>query len=435
MYSSTDLLSFNIPSLLFVIAFTLGMIVYVVKGKENKQKYFLILVYFFLFIYCGIGGCLEEADKGYLPYYVIYMIVLTVVLKFFNGKYTFSTERSLRLSSYIEGHYNIFWILYIFLGLLQLVIPENRLHYLFSPPKADLSLHDFTDSGTETVMQQLVYLFRAVLVPFFYWSLYSMRKETGKIAIIMVFDLYVNFCANQYLARNNMLVALFIIFMPYYQKLSKMGKFFFFIVAALLIPTLMYFFYAYSLLRVGGDWSDVAFLDMSYANQVLIKQEISYPLLFDNYFDGPSGLLGQYFIWMILLPLPGFLKFGAGTMPLNRLFSTVVTGFMPGDRGFWVVLPGLVGESIFAFGPFLFVFHAAILGFILKYVMNTLSQVKSFDYLYYYFAIEFSFILGRAGTVAVYPHVAKSFVIFLLLLLLIKPQKTIDSVKSNIKTT
>lgn len=420
---------------MFIIAFTIGLMVYIVKGKEKNQKYFLILVYFFLFVYCGIGGCLEEADTRYLPYYIIYMTVLTIVLKFYNGKYSFTTERSLRLSSYIEGHYNIFWILYLFLGLLQLVIPENRLHYLFSPPKADLTLHDFTDSGMETVMQQLIYLFRAVLVPFFYWSLYSMRKKTGKIALIMAFDLYVDFCANQYLARNSMLVALFIIFMPYYQNLTKKGRVVLFSVAALLVPLLLYFFYAYSLLRVGGEISDLAFLDMSYANQVLIKQEISYPLLFENYFDGPSGLLGQYFIWMLLLPLPGFLKFGAGTMPLNRLFSTAVTGFMPGDRGFWVVLPGLVGESIFAFGPFLFVFHAVILGIIMKYVMNTLSQVKSFEYLYYYFAIEFSFILGRAGTMAVYPHVAKSFVIFLLLLLLIKPQKTIDTVNSNIKTT
>ena len=81
------------------------------------------------------------------------------------------------------------------------------------------------------------------------------------------------------------------------------------------------------------------------------------------------------------------------------------------DSSFFILLPGVVGESIYVFGPFLFFLHAVLLGVFIKFVITTFTSNDIFTYLYMYFIVSCSFMLARAGTISVYPIMVKCFLI------------------------
>lgn len=423
------ILDFDYYSLWGVVGITSLLALFVIRSMDKKQKIFFLLVYFFLLIYSGLGGALKSANKEYLFFFFSYISVLSLVLKKYDGKIVYNREELVSLTSFLDLHYINIIIVFILLDLSTLIYPENKLFLLISPPTADNLNHDFTDSGSGGIIEQIIYLLRTTLIPFFYWALYKLRNRKELLIGVLIIDMYIQFCANHYLARNQMLTAALLVFIPYFQSVSSKKKVAFIILTIVAIPFLSYFFYVYSFIRKGHGAIAYSGIDTNMAMQLLLGQEIGYPLYYDYFFEAPYNMIGQYFVWMLLLPLPGFLKFGYGLNKVNYSFSTAVTGLTPTDKGFGVLLPGLVGESIFMFGSYLFLLHALILGLIMKIVCNTLKQTESFTYIYYYFAVEFSFILGRAGTAAVYPRVAKSFFVFLVILYFIKSNKRATFVK------
>jgi hypothetical protein len=137
-------------------------------------------------------------------------------------------------------------------------------------------------------------------------------------------------------------------------------------------------------------------------------------------------------LWLILLPLPGFLKFGYGSYFLNREFSVQILGVEPSDTTFFVVLPGVVGESIYVFGPFFFWVHAVILGLFIKFVIKTFTSSDVFTYLFFFCIVRFSFMLARAGTISVYPMMLKSFLILVIVCSLICKNKQNNVISKSV---
>ena len=50
------------------------------------MKVWYALVAFFIFIYSGVGGAIEEVKSEYVFYYAIYIVTLSLTLYFFNKK-------------------------------------------------------------------------------------------------------------------------------------------------------------------------------------------------------------------------------------------------------------------------------------------------------------------------------------------------------------
>ena len=183
------------------------------------------------------------------------------------------------------------------------------------------------------------------------------------------------------------------------------------IIIASVTPLLLFAFYAYSVIRLGRTLDAISITD---AIQVLFGQEIGYPMLYDDYIKKSGGYISDYLTWLILLPFPGFMKFGMGDFFLNREFSMCLLGVDASDSTFFILLPGLVGEAIFVFGPVLFFLHAIILGYVIKFVTKTFTSNRCFDYVYYLCIVQFSFMLARAGSISVYPSMFKSFLILVI---------------------
>lgn len=409
------MLDFNIPYLLLVIAVSAIPLFFIFRTKDFQSRFFFSVIVFFVFFYCGFGAALNNANYEYINYYVIYFLVLWLTIKLVKIKvrpFNINKEHNLEENIKRVGVFVISF--YTLLNLSNLFFPEFLLNRLFNPPSPDLrSQMDIifnTQTVTRSPMESVIYYLFQLVLPFYFWALYLFKDNIIKLFFIVIFNDYIEYCAHAYLARSIIFVSMLIIGIAYYSSLSEKARKKFIIGVIISIPLIGYAFFQYSLLRAGDTASRMS---MSEANQALIYQEISYPLQYDDYKNFFNiGYFQNYIEWILALPLPGFMK--SVTQNFNQLFSVELLGVSQLDKNFYVLLPGLVGESLFICGKYFFIFHAMFLGFILKVSYLFLRKSKTFIFLFYYCAFYFSFDLCRGGTVSIYPFVFKHLVIFAL---------------------
>lgn len=414
-------------SLLFIITFaTIICCKIATKGESRNFTLFALMMYTFIFIYSGIGGSLKEANSLYSIYYCIYLMVLTVVLKKSKRGLKYTSNDSLSFDSFIDKHAIKFILIYVLLNFFSLIYPDIKLSNLLSPPQPDLSSYNFEEEGSKAGMDgisSLIYYIKSIFLPFFYWGLYKYNRNPKIVIGTLLFNLYVGYCASGYMSRSSMLFVLILSFMSIYRLLSPSKRRKLIISCVIAAPFLLYAFYQFSVMRLSSSTENIS---ISQAVTVLFRQEIGYPLHFNDYFYKSDTYVSDFLGWLILLPLPGFLKFGHGMFALNKTFSMLILGLEPSDQYFYVVLPGIVGEAIFVFGPFLFFVHAIILGMVIRYVMNTCDKCNSLIFVFYYYMVQFSFGMSRAGTISIYPSVFKYFVIIVFVLYMVKRKKKLQ---------
>lgn len=398
-----------------------------IKGESSNIRFHLVLMFLFIFIYSGVGGALVSANQEYTFYYVVYLFIFSITFASSKKMYfKYSEVNSLRFNAFIEKYANKFIIIHLLLLFFQLIYPEIKLHNLISPPQPDLSGYDFTEEGSLEgldAISKLRYYISNMVVPFFYWSLYKYNKRPWIIALILLVSLYLTFCSSGYVSRSAMLFNLILIFMSVYRLLSRENRKRLLIGVSISSPIILFAFYQYSVMRLSATTENVS---IGQAVELLFSQEIGYPLHFDGYINLTKRYAYDFIEWLVLLPLPGFMKFGQGNFALNREFSIGVLGLDPSDQYFFILLPGVIGESIFVFGKTAFICHAILLAVITRYVLSTLDKCESLIFVFYYYMVQLSFGMARAGTISIYPSIFKYFVILLIVLSYLK--------KKSIKT-
>lgn len=406
---------FDTFRILIVIAITIFGYIIAIKKLSNLECLFLAFTYAFILLYSGIGGGIVEANPSYTAYYVIYILVLSITLRKASFYTNFGTSRKEKsLLSIIKKHSTKIIVLFFGLKIFDLVYPEFKIMNLISPPPPSLEDHDFEAAGLNYaggVISSLVYFLSSLVLPLFYLALYKYKNDYLRIVILLVSGLYLTYCSSGYIGRGSMLQCGIICLLSIYYNLSSAKRKMLVISLVVALPFVAFGMYNYSLARIGTIGDNITPLD---AVQLLFSQEIGYPLHYDSYINKGGNYISDYLEWLVLQPLPGFLKFGHGNFMLTKEFSMQILGLDASQYGFFILLPGLLGEGLFVFGPFLFVMHAIMLGILLKYCIRTLTSSPTLVFYCYYSIVEFSFILSRGGTVSVYPFMVKSFLILIL---------------------
>ncbi|HML70031.1 MAG TPA: hypothetical protein PKA78_01550 [Macellibacteroides fermentans] len=419
-----DNLRLWITIIVSVIAFS-----WVYKIQTFKVKIWYSLLAAFILIYSGIGGAIKTVNSNYTFYYIVYIIVLSLTLKYFYKKnhladnilITRYKNTDTLLTKWIDKNGNKFIILYFAMLLFDLVYPIFRLQLLINPPSPsleDLHYKTFVLGNTKDSISQIVYLLQQFVVPFFYLSLYKYRNSTFKPLILLLLPVYIDLCNRGIIGRGQAMIPLVIVFLVIFEKVKPAKRTLLAVTSLIAIPFLSYTFVQFSQLRIGAYLLDISFGD---SIQLLFGQEVGYPLLFNDYYGKGSPVsITEYILWIILLPLPGFLKFGYGDPQVNMKFTMLVTGLDPSQSGFSICLPGLVGESLITFGQYLFPLHAIILGTIVSYLIKYLSKYDSYKFIFFYVATIFSYNICRGGTASSYSFVFKQFIILLLFIYYLK---------------
>lgn len=382
------------------------------KNLSSKIKLFYIFFFLFFTLYSGVGGSLKTTNPKYLVYYFYYLSFFTLSSYFFNrllyngGRINLSSKE---INLFISKYANKILLLYIFVNILLLIFPENKLNNLINPPSPDISerLNFYREGAQNSVFNYI----KILLEPFFYLSLFKYRHNFYKITIYMLSLLYMEYCVNSYLGRGTIIVTLVILYFIFYYNLSAKRRKLFLISTFVAIPLLILFSVYYSYIRVGEIADKISFSD---ATLILFSQETNYPELFDSYIKYSGNLIAEYFEWLILLPFPSFLKMGHGETLFNELFTNVSIDRYNWESGFSIALPGIVGEGIFVFKDSLFI-HAIILAFIICVTINYVCKYECFLFIYFYVLIKFPMAISRSGTQGVYSIIAKALLFVILI--------------------
>lgn len=407
---------------LFLIIFGTTLIfLWLFTYRDKKARIFFLFFTVMYLIYSGIGGALE----GVAPIYTTYYFVFTCCISFgiyvgLKQKYSqkdFNNSWSNFLDYFLDRYANKIILFYYFLLLSQLIYPENKLLNLITPPSPDvLSMlkERYQGDGTDlftTIISQI----ETIFYPFFLLSLYKYRKDTIKLAIIVLGTYYIDYCISAYLGRGSMIQALLIVFAFTYFYRPKLGKIIL-ISSIVLLPTLLIFLVQYSITRIGGTAESISGME---AIGEILTQESGYPL----HFEGILGLQAKYrlnyLIWLFTLPLPGVFR-GSIDANLTALLSEDLLGMSRDSNGFYILLPGVVGESVFLLGQNLFWFNGILYGWLMGKTYRILSRYQQLFGLLIAVALCFGYTTNRAGVFSGFPFILKVLLYFYFILLFLK---------------
>ncbi len=411
----------DLTVLVVIVLFNIGLCWVLCKKYRNfNHKIAIISIFSFNCLYAGCGISLKGCNSLYALYYVVYFLVFFFVLK---ARLTErkTTKREAAVDYLLIRYATTIIIVYTLLNFSSLVYPVIKVGNLIHPPSPDVRawLDLVYDNQEKSFLGSVIYMLQNLLLPFYYFSLYKYNDNIKKIATILFLNLYISYCAAGNIGRSSILVSVLIIFFALLNKFDKKNRKRIIIGSLLVLPLLLVGFYQYSLIRVGDDINiGISTVDII---SILFGQEIGYPLWFDSYYGHyNTSSTVKYFVWLLLLLFPGFMKGDMGNYRLNAEFTYLTTGMLPGDPNFSIKLPGMVGESIYVLGPYFFFIHAVLFAIIVSIVLNYLLANKKLSFLLYFYIISFSFDIARGGTTAVYPLVIKHFLLFIIIVYLVE---------------
>jgi len=410
---------FEIYKIFLIIVFSIIIFIWIFRLKTFNSKIFFSLFLLAFLTYSGIGGGLKGINEHYFTYYAIYAVFLSIGLFIGKGreeKYNRNKQTKERLIKIINKYGKTIIIVFFLIKLVQLIYPQLLLHRLIFPPAPDLTSTFLERFETKelTFFESISYYLVGILTPFFFLSLYKYKEKPLPLIFILLAIPYLDYCRIGYIGRANILLYLFVISLALYKFKPKL-RIPLVISFSILLPTLIIFMANYTYIRLGETPS---IKNTFVALEALFYSESYYPLWFGTIYNEPFEInnLTTYLKWLFTLPIPGFLKANAGLK--GDEIAGLLLGVEPGKRGFYIVLPGLVGESVYYFGKYLFWIHSLLTGLLVGYVYRLLNRYDQMNILLFYATFQLTYFINRAGTGSGFPLILKVLLTFFIIIYL-----------------
>ena len=353
--------------LFFLVALFVFLFIKSRKRNKSASNYISIFFAFFIF-YNGWAITTKDITNEYIFIYIIFTFsLLFSFLFFYKVFYKIEYSSNLYFGDFVEYKitarlsYTIIFV-YLFCVFFPLIYPSFNLANLLSPPKIDLRETfsrrlDGLDSG---FFISLVSFVKLLIFPLF---LIALQKRYNKISIVFVFMMlifYVEFVITGYKSRGQLLSALFpILALYWYQNPSK--RFLITLCITVAAPFTFVLFAFYANFRLQGELSLSDFNIMDSIVDIL-NSETSFVLTTGiPLIESRQNVdLINYFKWIVTLPFPKFLIGAVSGARLNSEISEIVLGVKEGSSGYYIVLPGIVAESVYVYGMYFFGFMQSL---------------------------------------------------------------------------
>lgn len=418
---------FDVDKLIFIIAVTIIIFLFSFKFKTIQGAFYFGLFIVLYLLYNGIGGALLDAPNEYLGFYFIFTIAISVGCLIGVKQYhPVNEQKVIEWKEYFnlinEKYYKQIIVTYFVLLFIGLVYPENKLMNLLNPPTPDVIgqlLERYDGVEKTTALTSIIQLLKLFVYPFFLITLYKFRKKVVILAVLVVLPAYITYAQDEYIGRGSMLECIIMFAFIVYLENKRLRML---IIASIIIfvPTLVVFFVDYSVVRVGGDELIGNFGD---AYDMLLWQECHYPERFDELLAIRNHPTTNYIIWLFTLPFPGFFRGGIDAN-FNAIFSEEMIGINRGDRGFFIMLPGLVGESVFVFGEKLYWLNGLLTGLLMGYLFKFFKKYPQAIGLFTVIAIDFAYTFCRGGMTSGLTFIGKSIVWFFIISIIFMKNRT-----------
>lgn len=416
----------NYSSLLLIVIINgfSAMILYP-KLKGIKRVYFLFSAVS-IFVYSGIGVSIFAND--FLAQYLIFSTVYVFTLYFVmldkknkcNQKGFNSVSLLLNKKSGLEWFVNVGTFLFLLTYVICLLVPEMRLSQLWNPP-SPLLIGKFDRIATQQshVLLNLTNTLRIVLLPFFMIKLYiwKLRRKIVKGLSFILLWLYLDFLSVLYIGRYEMVVGM--IFIVFYiladnQTLLLKKKHFLLIGIGFIVS--LPFLASYQFSRLGASVGDLSFAD----SLRILSGEISFPKYYEVAVEIANFVSPiKYLLWFIVLPIPFISDKSRVSLLVNRVFSEYILGIEYGAKGYYVLLPSILGEAIIIYNEYFYWVHAIFLAFLVGSLCKLLLKNRELSVLNLYFSARIVSI-GRGGSQGFFGIVINSLIVYLSLKYLAK---------------
>lgn len=388
--------------------------------KSNTQRLLLIPSILGFVFYHGIAVSSETIPIYMAAGYPVFIIALIVGFRFgafLNypvGK-VISINAAPVLEKFAEGFAaKCIIFLFFFLMIITLLVPTFKLQLLFLPPSPDLrASFDARFTGDRNLLVSLVGIITALITPLYYLALYRYRHRIVALFFLLFAPLYITYVGDAYIGRYTILFALIVFFAMVWSCRPK-WRWALVISALVIVPILGVIARNYTYARLGAAAPDSGIIE---ALTALIDAETMLPIITGVPLveSGERADLAAYFLWLLTLPIPGVFKGGLPILLLNYEISEIVLRVTRDSPQFYVVLPGLLAESIYLFGRVFFFIHPLTIGFVMGAFAAILQNIPRVGALLYYLAALFMLNLNRGGVASVAPEIINGFLLFALI--------------------
>ena len=415
-----ELLLFFLYTSTTIIIYCLGIALL----EKGIPRLFLSAFVFGYFLYSGAGGAYKEVGLDYYCYYTVLLIFIVFGYVFFRIALN-KMGKSISLSTsndYISDTVSINkWIIpvYILFFVIPLIYPEFKLKFFFTPPSPDLRalFSSYFKKEQNFIFVKIIQYGQMLLAPFFYIALYQYRKKTGYIIFIFALILYLQYLRSSYIGRGTILMYMVMIFMACWIVNTKTHKKQIIIGLIIFIITMVFFNY-YESARLGiyrkvsGVMKEV---------QDVISKEISYPRKMGIRIIHSANRVDifQYLKWILTLPIPKIFIGEVDGARVNYEISEIVLGISRNMKGFYVVLPGLVGEAVYIGGEMFFWLHGLFIAFLAAFFSRLVESKKDNLFLTLYLVYTFGYLLNRAGIGSILGNLINGLTIYYLYLIVV----------------
>jgi hypothetical protein len=414
-------MSIDFLTLLVIIGGSVGLgIIAFYFATTTWQRVMSLGVLTGLLLYSGVGAAYPEVPWTYLLYYFTFAFFFVLAFKFFCIFFLGVSRHAGRVLPKVFDHIDrssawnvIIWV-YIGLHFLPLLYPDIRIQQLLSPPAPDLIsvLVRQWEKQEPGVFLRLLDYVKILFSPFFYISLYRYRNNISRILLIFMTLVYVQYVDIGIIGRSAVLMPLMIIgltlwiYHPRFRTALVVGL-------AVLLPISLAASYVYGVIRIGGAVTD---FDFWRAVSSVVEIETSFPrnvgmVIIEG---GQRVNLLDYFQWIVTLPIPKMLTGEIAGARINYEISEYILGISPGEEGWYVVLPGLVAESVYIYGSYFFWLHGIFIAFLAAFVVRLMERTPQLFFLASFTIALFTYVLNRAGIGALLPVITNEYLLFYL---------------------
>jgi len=413
----------NFPILLVLLIFeTLLVLVVLILFKSRKYRFSILFISFGLFCYSGIGAAFEGTAKTYLQYYIVFCIVLVLFYYLFvvalQPISLLINSSGIDITNGINETKSFRFIIPIFIliQLFPLIYPENKLFLLFKPPMPDLvrlMKDKFTNESVGIIEKTWDYI-RLLIAPFFYIALYRYRKKPFTVFLLLIAILYLQYLKSAYIGRGQILAAFAIFALGMWFLYPGKRKRIIIWGLVSIIPIVM-LAYIYQVIRGQGRLGDLSITN-AFAGVFNIEfgfpRDVTTKIISNDYRENISA----YLLWLFTLPVPKVLTGPLAVAHVNMDISQLILGIGPSSHGFFIVLPGIVGESIFIFGEQFFWLQACFIAFAAALLIRICECIKSFLFLEMYILVQLAYYMNRGGIGGSLPNLVNDFILLYLYL-------------------
>jgi hypothetical protein len=376
---------------------------------ENvMQRMFFVMNTIGLYLWSGIGAAYDSVPDRYRWSYVIF--ALLVPCAFFGTLWRskplgqlFHRQTGERVAAIVGSRRftAVAIAAHLAANLMLLLYPEVKVQTLVAPPAPDLSASveaNYSLEADDPITKLIGY---AVLLsgPFYLAALFNFRDRPGLLALLLAIPAYITYCSIAYIARGAILSAMILYGFALWLS-NPRWRLYLLASSLVVVPLMVIAFYEYTYLRLGADASNTSW---SESLEGLFESETTFPLAAEtiiegNYRANPT----EYLTWLATLPIP---KVITGPIAGTRINDEISWILMRRDvvHGGFILLPGLVTESIFLFGEWFFWLHAVFIGVLMALMCRMFERHKTLLLVSLALALTFSYDLSRGGIGAAMP--------------------------------